>query len=130
MAKGAYVLKDAPEGSAPQAVIMASGSEVEIALNAQAELLKQGVPTRVVSMASMELFASQPAAYQAEVLPPGVRRVAVEAAHPMSWYRWVGADGAIVGIDGFGASAPYQKLYEEYGITASRVVSAVKTLAE
>lgn len=130
VAKGAYVLKDAPEGSTPQAVIMASGSEVEIALKAQAELLTQGVPTRVVSMASMELFASQPAAYQAEVLPPGVRRVAVEAAHPMSWYRWVGTDGAIVGIDGFGASAPYQKLYEAYGITASRVVSAVKTLAE
>ena len=127
VAKGAYVLKDAPEGSAPKAVIMASGSEVEIALNAQAALLEQGVPTRVVSMASMELFAAQPAAYQAEVLPEDVRRVAVEAAHPMSWYRWVGADGAIVGIDGFGASAPYQKLYEEYGITTAKVVAAVRS---
>lgn len=125
VAKGAYVLKDAPEGQAPQAVILASGSEVEVALKAQVELLKRDVPTRVVSMASMELFASQPAAYRDEVLPTGVRRVAVEAAHPMSWYRWVGADGAIVGIEGFGASAPYQKLYEEYGITAAAVVRSV-----
>ncbi len=126
VAKGAYVLKEAPEGQAPRAVILASGSEVEVALKAQVELLKRDVPTRVVSMASMELFASQTAAYRDEVLPPGVRRVAVEAAHPMSWYRWVGADGAIVGIEGFGASAPYQKLYEEYGITAAKVVAAVK----
>jgi transketolase len=126
VAKGGYVLKDAPAGSAPQAVILASGSEVEIALKAQAELLKLDVPTRVVSMASMEIFASQPAAYRDEVLPPGVRRVAVEAAHPMSWYRWVGLDGAIVGIETFGSSAPYQKLYEEYGITAAKVIAAVQ----
>ena len=126
VAKGAYVLKDAPAGSAPQAVIMASGSEVEIALRAQAELLAREVPTRVVSMASMELFASQPAAYRDEVLPPGLRRVAVEAAHPMSWYRWVGADGAIVGIETFGVSAPFQKLYAEYGISAAKVIAAVR----
>ena len=66
------------------------------------------------------------AAYRDEVLPPGVRRVAVEAAHPMSWYRWVGADGAIIGIETFGSSAPYQKLYEEYGMTAAAVVAAVR----
>ena len=126
VAKGAYVLKDAPEGSKPSTVIIASGSEVEIALAAQAELVKEGVSTRVVSMPSMELFASQPQAYRESVLPPGVRRVAVEAAHPMSWYRWVGLDGTIVGIEGFGASAPYQKLFEEYGITAAKVVAAVR----
>ena len=126
VAKGAYVLKDAPEGSKPGTVIIATGSEVEIALKAQAELVKEGVSTRVVSMPSMELFASQPEAYRDSVLPPDVRRVAVEAAHPMSWYRWVGADGAIVGIETFGASAPYQKLYEEYGITAAKVVAAVR----
>ena len=128
VAKGAYVLKDAPEGSKPNTVIIATGSEVEIALTAQVELLGQGVPTRVVSMPSMELFASQPQAYRESVLPPGVRRVAVEAAHPMSWHRWVGADGAIVGIETFGASAPYQRIYEEFGITAEKVVGAVRGL--
>ncbi len=126
VAKGAYVLKDAPEGAKPTAVIIASGSEVEIALKAQAQLASDGVGTRVVSMPSMELFAQQPREYQDSVLPPGVRRVAVEAAHPMSWHRWVGTDGAVVGIETFGASAPYQKLYEEYGITAKAVADAVR----
>jgi transketolase len=125
LAKGAYVLKDAPEGQAPKTVIMATGSEVEIALKAQAELAAKGVATRVVSMPSMELFAQQPKEYQASVLPDGVRRVAIEAAHPMSWHRWVGVDGTIIGIDGFGASAPAPKLYQEYGITAQAVVAAV-----
>jgi transketolase len=122
--KGAYVLKDAPAGSKPKAVIISTGSEIEIALKAQAELLKQDVPTRVVSMPSMELFAQQDAGYQASVLLTGVRRVAVEAAHPQSWYRWVGPDGAIVGIVTFGASAPYQRIYEEYGINVAAVVAA------
>ncbi|MBA3854769.1 MAG: transketolase, partial [Gemmatimonas sp.] len=125
VAKGAYVLKDAPEGQKAKAVIIATGSEVEIALKAQTELAAKGVATRVVSMPSMELFAQQPKEYQASVLPDGVRRVAVEAAHPMSWHRWVGADGAIVGIDGFGASAPAPKLFQEYGITAQAIVAAV-----
>jgi transketolase len=126
VAKGAYVIKDAADGAAAKALIIATGSEVEIALKAQAELEGTGTPTRVVSMPSMELFAEQTAEYQAAVLPPGVRRVAVEAAHPMSWHRWVGADGAIVGIETFGASAPYQKLYEEYGITVAKVVAATR----
>ncbi len=125
LAKGAYVLKDAPEGQALKAVIIATGSEVEVALKAQAELAAKGVATRVVSMPSMELFAQQPKEYQDSVLPAGVKRVAVEAAHPMSWYRWVGPEGAIVGIDGFGASAPAPKLFQEYGITAAAVTSAV-----
>ena len=127
--KGAYVLKDAPDGQAPQAVILASGSEVEIALKAQAELLKQDVPTRVVSMLSMEVFGAQDASYRDAVLPAGVKRVAIEAAHPMSWYKWVGTEGTVIGIETFGASAPYQKLYEEYGITAAAVVKAVRGLA-
>jgi transketolase len=124
--KGAYVLKDAPEGQTAKAVILASGSEVEIALKAQVELLKLDVPTRVVSMVSMEVFGAQDASYQESVLLKGVKRVAIEAAHPMSWHRWVGIDGAIVGIETFGASAPYQRLYEEYGITAGAVVKAVR----
>ncbi len=124
--KGAYVLKDAPAGSTAKAVILASGSEVEIALKAQAELAAAGTATRVVSVISMEVFAAQDAAYRDAVLPAGVKRVAVEAAHPMSWQRWVGLDGVVVGIETFGASAPYQKLYEEYGITAAAVVKAVR----
>ena len=124
--KGAYVLKDAPAGSTPAAVILASGSEVEIALQAQTELAADGIATRVVSMCSMELFAAQDAAYQASVLPVGIRRVAIEAAHPMSWYRWVGDTGTIIGISTFGASAPAPTLYREYGITAEAVVRAVR----
>jgi transketolase len=124
--KGAYVLKDAPAGSTPAAVILASGSEVEIALKAQTELAAGGIATRVVSMCSMELFAAQDAAYQASVLPAGIRRVALEAAHPMSWYRWVGDTGTIIGISTFGASAPAPTLYREYGITAEAVVRAVR----
>jgi transketolase len=126
VAKGGYVLKDAPAGSKPKAVIISTGSEIEIALKAQAELLKQDVPTRVVSMPSMELFAQQTAEYQESVLMRGVRRVAVEAAHPQSWYRWVGPDGVIVGIETFGASAPYQRIYEEYGLNVASVVKAAK----
>jgi transketolase len=125
VAQGAYVLKDAPEGQALAAVILATGSEVEVALKAQAELAAQGVATRVVSMPSMELFAAQPEEYQTGVLPTGVRRVAVEAAHSMSWHRWVGLDGAIVSIDRFGASAPAPRLFQEYGITPQAVVAAV-----
>jgi len=124
--KGAYVLKDAPAGSTPAAVILASGSEVEIALQAQTELAAGGIATRVVSMCSMELFAAQDAAYQASVLPAGIRRVAIEAAHPNSWYRWVGDTGTIIGISTFGASAPAPTLYREYGITAEAVVRAVR----
>ncbi len=124
--KGAYVLKDAPAGTTPAAVILASGSEVEITLAAQAELASSGIATRVVSMCSMELFAAQDAAYRASVLPNGIRRVAIEAAHPMSWQRWVGDTGTIIGISTFGASAPAPTLYREYGITAAAVVAAVR----
>lgn len=129
VAMGAYVLRDVPEGARLDAVIIATGSEVEIALKAQALLATDGVNARVVSMPSMEFFAAQPRAYQEGVLPTGVRRVAVEAAHPMSWYRWVGTDGRVVGIDGFGASAPYQTLYKEYGITPEAVAAAVTARA-
>ena len=124
--KGAYILKDAPSGTTPAAVILASGSEVEIALAAQAALAGDGIATRVVSMCSMELFAAQDAAYRASVLPAGIRRVAIEAAHPMSWHRWVGDTGTIIGIATFGASAPAPTLYREYGITANAVVRAVR----
>ncbi|MGH7653930.1 MAG: transketolase [Gemmatimonadaceae bacterium] len=127
LARGAYVLVDAASGP-PRAVIMASGSEVEIALKARELLAEERVGVRVVSMPCHELFAEQSAEYRESVLPKGLRRAAIEAAHPMSWYRWVGSDGVVVGIDHFGASAPYQKLYEEFGITAGHLVEAVKTM--
>jgi len=98
--KGAYVLKDVAEGQSLQAVILASGSEVKIALKAQGELAAAGVATRMVSMVSMEVFGAQDAACQAGVLTVGVKRVAIEASHPMSWYKWVGTDGAVGGDRG------------------------------
>jgi len=95
---------------------------VEIALAARGYLAVRGISARVVSCPSLELFAAQSAEYRDFLLPPGVAKVAVEAAHPMSWYRWVGDRGAVVGIERFGASAPYQTLYREYGITAEHVL--------
>jgi transketolase len=120
--RGAYVVKDAEVRSA-RVVLLASGSEVAIALEAQALLQAQRVPTRVVSCPSLELFAAQSTSYQDAVLPAGIPRVAVEAAHPMAWYRLTGLRGAVVGIETFGASAPYQVLYREMGITAERVAA-------
>lgn len=125
VARGAYTLLDSPT---PRVVLLASGSEVQVAIDAGAILTSEGIASRVVSVPSHELFARQDAAYRAAVLPPGIPRVAVEAAHPMSWHALVGGNGAVVGIDRFGASAPYQKLYEEYGITATAVAAAVRGL--
>ncbi len=124
---GAYVLADAL-GGRPDVVLMATGSEVEIALAARGQLAVQGVAARVVSCPSLELFALQSPEYRDLVLPPDIRRVAIEAAHPMSWYRWVGAHGAVVGIETFGASAPYQTLYREFGITADHLIGVVQTV--
>ncbi len=127
LARGAYVVIDSASGP-PRAVIMASGSEVDIALKARDLLAADRVGVRVVSMPCHELFAQQTADYRDSVLPKNVRRVAIEAAHPMSWYRWVGTDGVVIGLDHFGASAPYQKLYEEFGLTAARLAESVRTL--
>jgi transketolase len=103
---------------------MASGSEVQLVIAAQTQLAARGVAARVVSMPSMEVFERQPAAYQDAVLPPGIPRVAIEAAQPMSWYRWVGLSGAAIGLHRFGASSPYERIYKELGITADAVVDA------
>ena len=127
VAKGGYVLADV-KGGAPQVVLMSSGSELALALSAAEKLAERGVQARVVSLASHELFAQQPASYRESVLPPGVPRVAIEAAHPMSWYRWVGDDGVVLGIDRFGASAPYEKIYEELGLTVDKLVAAAERL--
>jgi transketolase len=128
LSRGAYVLAEAT-GGAPRAVLLASGSEVEIALAARTTLEAGGVAARVVSAPSLELLAEQPASYRDQVIPPDVPcRVAVEAAQPQPWYRWVGSHGDVVGLTRFGASAPYQRVYEELGITADAVVQRVQAL--
>ena len=127
LARGAYVLADTA-GGAPQVVMMSSGSEVSLILDAQKKLEADGIRTRAVSMPSQELFARQDQAYRDSVLPKGVKRIAIEAAHPMSWYRWVGDDGVIIGIERFGASAPAPTIYEHLGITAERMVETAKKL--
>ena len=109
---------------------MSSGSEVGLIVDARAQLAEQGIRARVVSMPSHELFAAQPQAYRDSVLPPGVPRVSIEAAHPMSWQRWVGSDGVALGIERFGASAPYTRIYEELGLTVKQVVAAATGLVK
>jgi transketolase len=127
LARGAYVLADAP-GGAPEVVLMSSGSEVGLVLDAQQKLESGGVRARAVSMPSHELFARQDNAYRNSVLPKGVKRIAMEAAHPMSWYRWVGDDGVILGLERFGASAPAARIYTELGLTVDRLVETAKKL--
>lgn len=126
VAQGAYVLAES-EGGDPQVVLMASGSEVAIALEAQALLAgEHGIRARVVSMPSHELFLRQPDSYRQEVLPAGIPRVSIEAGHPMSWQRFVGDTGVAMGIERFGASAPYQRIYRELGLTAERMASLAR----
>jgi transketolase len=128
VARGAYILSEA-KGGKPEVLLLASGSEVEIVLAAQEKLAAREVAARVVSVPSLELFARESESYRNEVLPPGVRRrVAVEAAHPMPWYRWVGDLGEVIGLTRFGASAPYEQIYRELGLTPDAVVARVERL--
>ena len=122
-AKGAYVLSPGSRPK-PQVILIATGSEVSTALAAQTELEGRGVPTRVVSMPSWELFEEQPLNYKEEVLPASVRpRVAVEAGGPLGWRRYVGPQGALVTMERFGASAPGEVLMEKFGFTAGNVAA-------
>ncbi|MFZ1101654.1 MAG: transketolase [Hyphomicrobiaceae bacterium] len=125
-AKGAYVLAETP-GSARDVTLLATGSEVGLAMEARALLAKDGLEAAVVSMPCWELFASQPSAYRAAVLG-SAPRVAVEAAVGFGWERWLGEKGAFVGMDGFGASAPAAQLYEHFGITPAKVAAAAREL--
>ena len=127
LARGAYVLADAPGGT-PEIVLMSSGSEVALILDAQKKLEADGVRARAVSMPSLEIFARQDETYRNTVLPKGVRRIAMEAAHPMSWYKWVGDDGVILGLERFGASAPGPTIYEHLGISVDHIVQTAKQL--
>ena len=122
-AKGAYVLSEA-DGA--KAVLIATGSEVEIAMEAQAVLAEKGVPVRVVSMPSMDLFDQQSESYQTETLGGDLPKVAVEAGVRFGWDRWIGAEGGFVGMNSFGASAPYKDLYNHFNITADAVVAEVE----
>ena len=126
---GGYILRDSEPD--PDAVLMATGSEVPIVLDAADALGSRGVSARVVSMPSWELFEAQSAEYRAWVLPPSLRaRVSLEAAGTMGWERYVGLDGLAIGLSGFGASAPAEVLYQKLGLTAQRVVEEVMTLLE
>ncbi|MEV4460547.1 transketolase [Microbispora sp. NPDC049633] len=126
VAKGGYVLQDASNGQ-PEVVIIGTGSEVQLAVEARTILESQGIPTRVVSMPCVEWFQAQDAAYKQTVLPPAVKaRVAVEAGITLGWREFVGDAGEVLGLDHFGASAPYKTIYEQFGLTADRVVAAAK----
>jgi transketolase len=127
VAKGGYVLADASVGT-PDAIIIATGSEVEIALAAREILESQGTPTRVVSMPCVEWFLAQEPAYRQQVLPPDVKvRASVEAAVTMGWREFVGDHGEMLGLDHYGASAPAAILFEQFGLTPDRVVAAVRS---
>ncbi|HRR42274.1 MAG TPA: transketolase C-terminal domain-containing protein, partial [Syntrophales bacterium] len=124
--KGAYIIADV--GDLPEVILMATGSEVHLALSAFTELAKRGLKTRVVSMPSWELFQRQPRSYRDQVIPPDVRaRLAVEAGSTLGWWKWVGDRGDVVGLDGFGASAPGGVVMEKYGFTVENIVR--RTLA-
>jgi len=125
---GGYVLSDVDD---PAAILMASGSEVHIALEAQAQLAGRGIDVRVVSMPSWELFEAQPVEYRESVLPAHIRaRVSMEAGVTLGWERYVGGDGIAIGIDRFGASAPFQEIYQNLGLTAEAMVDAVVKLLD
>ncbi|WP_432065859.1 transketolase [Streptomyces sp. C10-9-1] len=125
-ARGAYVLADAPDG-APQVLLLATGSEVSLALSAREELVAEGIAARVVSMPCWELFDRQPREYREAVLPPGVTaRVGVEQASTFGWDRYVGDRGAVVGMHTYGASAPLKKLITKFGFTPERVAQVAR----
>ncbi len=129
IARGAYVLDDASNGGAPDVIIMASGSEVALALEAHERLVAEGVRSRIVNMASMHLFAQQDADYRESVLPLACStRLAVEAGVTFGWDRWVGDGGQVIGIDRFGASAPATTIFQEFGFTADNVYARAKAL--
>jgi len=125
--RGAYTLREAG-GGGPDVILVATGSEVSLALQAAAVLEDEGSSVRVVSMPCWELFEKQDAAYRREVLPPGVPKVVIEAGIRQGWDRWVGNEAAFITLDRFGASAPYPVLYEKLGITAERVIAEAQRL--
>ena len=126
IARGGYTLL--PVEGAPECVLIATGSEVALAVDAAKALAEKGRRVRVVSMPSTEVFDAQPQAYRDEVLPPGVPRVAIEAGVADGWWRYVGCDGAVIGMKTFGASAPAKQLFEHFGFTRDNVIRTVEGL--
>jgi transketolase len=126
LARGGYVLADAPGGD-PEVILIATGTEVGLAVDAHEQLREDGVRARVVSLPSWELFDRQPQAYRDAVLPPAVTaRVAVEQASAIGWERYVGSAGAVIGMHTFGASAPLKDLKTKFGFTPEAVVAAAR----
>ncbi len=126
--KGGYIIDDSSKAE-PDAIIIASGSEVSLAVEAKAKLAQDGIDVRVVSMPSMDLFDAQPQEYKDAVLPKSVRkRVAIEALSDFGWYKYVGLDGAVMAMKGFGASGPANLLFEKFGFTVDNVVKTVKSI--
>jgi transketolase len=126
VARGAYVLADAKPGT-PEVILIGTGSEVGLCVEAYETLAREGVAARIVSMPSWDLFEAQDEAYRGSVLPPGVTaRVSVEAASPVGWDRYVGRDGAKIAMNGFGGSAPAKDLFKKFGFTPDKVVAAAK----
>jgi transketolase len=124
--QGGYVLWDSSK-MGPQVILIGTGSEVSLALEAGKKLATEGTRVRVVSLPSWEIFDRQPAAYRDRVLPPDIRnRVAVEAGIRLGWEHYVGLDGAVVGLDRFGASAPGDILYQKFGLTVEKTIEAAK----
>ena len=121
IARGGYILRDCAD---PKAIVIATGSEVELAMAAAEQLASQGTEVRVVSMPCAEIFSAQDASYRDSVLPPALRaRVAVEALHADYWYKFVGLDGRVVGMTSFGESAPGGELMKAFGFTVDNVVT-------
>jgi transketolase len=130
VARGGYVLREA-KGGTPKLILIATGSELQLAALAAPKLEEAGIPTRVVSLPCWELFGAQDQAYRDEVLPPSVRkRVGIEVGVSLGWDRWVGDEGAIVGLDHFGASAPAATIFEHFGFTPERLIDVARQVVE
>jgi transketolase len=128
VARGAYVVGDAP-GGMPEVLLIATGSELSLAVEAHEKLLADGIRSRVVSMPSWDLFEQQPREYRDSVLPPELKaRVAVEQASSFGWERYVGTEGKVIGMKTFGASAPLKELQKHFGFEPDRVVAVAKEL--
>jgi len=126
--KGAYILQDAPNSN-PDVILIATGSEIELALDAQKELNSQSINTRVVSMPCVEWFQDQTASYQESVMPKNVKaKIAIEAGSTFGWYQFVGLEGGVIGLDRYGASGKPDLLYKEFGITVEKIVAKAKEL--
>jgi transketolase len=126
--KGAYILSK-ENGASPEIILISSGSEIHLILAAQQQLQQQRIAARVVSMPSWELFREQPVDYQQQVLPHHIKaRLAVEAGSPMGWKEWVGDGGEVLAITKFGASAPYEEIYEKYGLSVNNIITRAKKI--